>query len=97
MSMLNVKPYPQTVLNNEQPYQQPVINLAPSRAKQWLSCPLSAVLTQELNKPSVVGSAFIETDSLNEQYADFIQQGVLAHKYAKQLFNHIFSERNSYR
>ena len=88
--MLNVKPYPQTVLNNEQPYQQPVINLAPSRAKQWLSCPLSAVLTQELNKPSVVGSAFIETDSLNEQYADFIQQGVLAHKYAKQLFNHIF-------
>lgn len=90
MSMLNVKPYPQTVLTNDQPYQQPVINLAPSRAKQWLSCPLSAVLTQELNKPSVVGSAFIETDSLNEQYADFIQQGVLAHKYAKQLFNHIF-------
>lgn len=75
---------------NIKPYQQPVINLAPSRAKQWLSCPLSAVLTQELNKPSVVGSAFIETDSLNEQYADFIQQGVLAHKYAEQLFNHVY-------
>lgn len=90
MFPLNIKPYPQTVLNNDQPYQQPVINLAPSRAKQWLSCPLSAVLTQELNKPSVVGSAFIETDSLNEQYADFIQQGVLAHKYAEQLFNHVY-------
>lgn len=75
---------------NIKPYQQPVLNLAPSRAKQWLSCPLSAVLTQELNKPSVVGSAFIETDSLNERYADFIQQGVLAHKYAEQLFNHVY-------
>lgn len=90
MFPLNIKPYPQTVLNNDKPYQQPVLNLAPSRAEQWLSCPLSAVLTQELNKPSVVGSAFIETDSLNEQYADFIQQGVLAHKYAEQLFNHVY-------
>lgn len=90
MFMLNIKPYPQTVLNNVKPYQQPVLNLAPSRAKQWLSCPLSAVLTQELNKSSSVGSAFIETDSLNEKYADFIQQGVLAHKYAKQLFNHVY-------
>lgn len=90
MFPLNIKPYQQPVLNNDKPYQQPVINLAPSRAKQWLSCPLSAVLTQELNKPSVVGSAFIETDSLNEQYADFIQQGVLAHKCAEQLFKHIY-------
>lgn len=90
MFPLNIKPYQQPVLNNDKPYQQPVINLAPSRAKQWLSCPLSAVLTQELNKPSVVGSVFIETDSLNEQYADFIQQGVLAHKYAEQLFNHVY-------
>lgn len=75
---------------NIKPYQQPVLNLAPSRAKQWLSCPLSAVLTQELNKSSTVGGVFAETDSLNEQYADFIQQGVLAHKYAKQLFNHVY-------
>lgn len=90
MFPLNIKPYPQTVLNNDKPYQQPVLNLAPSRAEQWLSCPLSAVLTQKLNKSSVVGGAFVETDSLNEQYADFIQQGVLAHKYAEQLFNHVY-------
>lgn len=90
MFPLNIKPYPQTVLNNDKPYQQPVLNLAPSRAEQWLSCPLSAVLTQELNKSSVVGGAFVETDSLNEQYADFIQQGVLAHKYAEQLFKHVY-------
>lgn len=90
MFPLNIKPYPQTVLNNDKPYQQPVLNLAPSRAKQWLSCPLSAVLSQKLSKSSTVGGAFIETDSLNEQYADFIQQGVLAHKYAEQLFNHVY-------
>lgn len=75
---------------NIEPYQQPVLNLAPSRAKQWLSCPLSAVLSQKLSKSSTVGGAFIETDSLNEQYADFIQQGVLAHKYAEQLFKHVY-------
>lgn len=69
---------------------KPVLNLAPSRAEQWLSCPLSAVLTQELNKSSTVGGAFVETDSLNEQYATFIQQGVLAHKCAEQLFKHIY-------
>lgn len=69
---------------------KPVLNLAPSRAKQWLSCPLSAVLSQKLSKSSTVGGAFIETDSLNEQYATFIQQGVLAHKYAEQLFNHVY-------
>jgi len=90
MFPLNIKPYPQTVLNNDQPYQQPVLNLAPSRAEQWLSCPLSAVLTRELNKSSAVGSCFIGADSLNEQQADFIQQGVLAHKCAEQLFKHIF-------
>lgn len=75
---------------NIKPYQQPVLNLAPSRAKQWLSCPLSAVLTQNLNKSSAVGGAFVETDSLNEQYATFIQQGILAHKYAEQLFNSVY-------
>lgn len=79
MFPLNIKPYPQTVLN-----------LTPSRAEQWLSCPLSAVLTQELNKSSTVGGAFVETDSLNEQYATFIQQGILAHKYAKQLFDSVY-------
>lgn len=79
-------PYPLNI----KPYQQPVLNLAPSRAKQWLSCPLSAVLSQKLSKSSTVGGAFIETDSLNEQYADFIQQGVLAHKYAEQLFNSVY-------
>lgn len=90
MFPLNIKPCQQPVLNNVKPYQQPVLNIAPSRAKQWLSCPLSSVLTQKLNNSSTVGGAFIETDSLNEQYADFIQQGVLAHKYAEQLFNHVY-------
>lgn len=79
-------PYPLNI----KPYQQPVLNLTPSRAKQWLSCPLSAVLSQKLSKSSTVGGAFIETDSLNEQYADFIQNGVLAHKYAEQLFNSVY-------
>ena len=90
MFPLNIKPYPQTVLNNDKPYQQPVLNLAPSRAEQWLSCPLSAVLSRELNGASTVGGAFVETDSLNEQYAAFIQQGILAHKYAEQLFNSVY-------
>ena len=90
MFPLNIQPCQQPVLNNVKPYQQPVLNLAPSRAKQWLSCPLSAVLSRELNGVSTVGGAFIETDSLNEQYADFIQQGVLAHKCAEQLFKHIY-------
>lgn len=71
---------------------KPVLNLAPSRAEQWLSCPLSAVLTQKLSKSSTVGGAFVETDSLNEQYAAFIQQGVLAHKCAEELFKHIYFE-----
>lgn len=79
-------PYPLNI----KPYQQPVLNLAPSRAEQWLSCPLSAVLTQKLSKSSTVGGAFVETDSLNEQYAAFIQQGILAHKYAEQLFKSVY-------
>lgn len=90
MFPLNIKPYQQPVLNNDKPYQQPVLNLAPSRAEQWLSCPLSAVLSRELNGASTVGGAFVETDSLNEQYAAFIQQGILAHKYAEQLFNSVY-------
>lgn len=84
MPMLNVKPYPQTV------YPQTVLNLAPSRAEQWLSCPLSAVLSRELNGASTVGGAFVETDSLNEQYAAFIQQGVLAHKLAEETINYLY-------
>lgn len=75
---------------NIKAYKQPVLNLAPSRAEQWLSCPLSAVLSRELNGVSTVGGAFVETDSLNEQYATFIQQGVLAHKCAEQLFKHVY-------
>ena len=90
MFPLNIKPYQQPVLNNVKPYQQTVLNLAPSRAEQWLSCPLSAVLSRELNESSKVGGAFVETDSLNEQYATFIQQGVLAHKCAEELFKHIY-------
>lgn len=90
MFPLNIQPCQQPVLNNVKPYQQPVINLAPSRAKQWLSCPLSAVLSRELNGASTVGGAFVETDSLNEQYAAFIQQGILAHKYAEQLFKSVY-------
>lgn len=30
----------------------PYLNLAPSRAEQWLSCPLSAVLSRELSGSS---------------------------------------------
>lgn len=84
MFPLNIKPHPVN------PYPQAVLNLAPSRAEQWLSCPLSAVLSRELNGVSTVGGAFVETDSLNEQYATFIQQGILAHKYAEQLFNSVY-------
>lgn len=79
MFPLNIKPYPQTVLN-----------LTPSRAEQWLSCPLSAVLTRELR-----GSYFgcysgqvISSSSQKEE--DFIEQGVLAHKLAEETINYLF-------
>lgn len=84
MSMLNVKPYPQTV------YPQTVLNLAPSRAEQWLSCPLSAVLTREL-RGSYFGcySGQVIT-SHNQKEEEFIEQGVLAHKLAQETINYLF-------
>lgn len=84
MSMLNVKPYPQTV------YPQTVINLAPSRAEQWLSCPLSAVLSREL-RGSYYGcySGQVVT-SHNQKEEEFIEQGVLAHKLAQETINYLF-------
>lgn len=84
MSMLNVKPYPQTV------YPQTVLNLAPSRAEQWLSCPLSAVLTRQL-RGSYYGcySGQVIT-SHNQKEEEFIEQGVLAHKLAQETINYLF-------
>ena len=84
MSMLNVKPYPQTV------YPQTVLNLAPSRAEQWLSCPLSAVLSREL-RGSYYGcySGQVVT-SHNQKEEEFIEQGVLAHKLAQETINYLF-------
>lgn len=84
MSMLNVKPYPQTV------YPQTVLNLAPSRAEQWLSCPLSAVLTREL-RGSYYGcySGQVVT-SHNQKDEEFIEQGVLAHKLAEETINYLY-------
>lgn len=84
MSMLNVKPYPQTV------YPQIVLNLAPSRAEQWLSCPLSAVLSREL-RGSYSGCCtgpVVTSSSPKEE--EFIEQGVLAHKLAQETINYLF-------
>lgn len=84
MSMLNVKPYPQTV------YPQTVLNLAPSRAEQWLSCPLSAVLSREL-RGSYLGyctGPVVTSSSPKEE--EFIEQGVLAHKLAQETINYLF-------
>lgn len=79
MFMLNVKPYPQTVLN-----------LAPSRAEQWLSCPLSAVLSREL-RGSYSGCCTGQVVSSSSQKEDdFIEQGVLAHKLAEETINYLF-------
>lgn len=90
MFPLNIKPYPQTVLNNDKPYQQPVLNLAPSRAEQWLSCPLSAVLSREL-RGSYSGCCtgpVVTSSSPKEE--EFIEQGVLAHKLAQETINYLF-------
>lgn len=68
----------------------PVINLAPSRAEQWLSCPLSAVLSREL-RGSYYGcysGQVISSSSQKEE--DFIEQGVLAHKLAEETINYLF-------
>lgn len=85
MSMLNVKPYPQTV------YPQTVLNLAPSRAEQWLSCSLSAVLSRELRGSYYGCYSGQVVSSLNQKEDDFIEQGVLAHKLAQETINYLFS------
>lgn len=79
-------PYPLNI----KPCQQPVLNLAPSRAEQWLSCPLSAVLTREL-RGSYFGcySGQVIT-SHNQKEEEFIEQGVLAHKLAQETINYLF-------
>lgn len=79
-------PYPLNI----KPYQQPVLNLAPSRAEQWLSCPLSAVLSREL-RGSYYGcySGQVVT-SHNQKEEEFIEQGVLAHKLAQETINYLF-------
>lgn len=84
MFMLNVKPYPVN------PYPQTVLNLAPSRAEQWLSCPLSALLSREL-RGSYLGcySGQVITNH-NQTEEEFIEQGVLAHKLAEETINYLF-------
>lgn len=75
---------------NIKPYQQPVLNLAPSRAEQWLSCPLSAVLSREL-RGSYCGcySGQVVTSSSPKE-EEFIEQGVLAHKLAEETINYLY-------
>lgn len=69
---------------------KPVLNLAPSRAEQWLSCPLSAVLSREL-RGSYYGcySGQVVTSSSPKE-EEFIEQGVLAHKLAQETINYLF-------
>ncbi len=71
---------------------KPVLNLAPSRAEQWLSCPLSAVLSREL-RGSYSGcySGQVIT-SHNQKEEEFIEQGVLAHKLAEETINYLYFE-----
>lgn len=69
---------------------KPVLNLAPSRAEQWLSCPLSAELSREL-RGSYYGCCtgqVVSTYSQKEE--DFIEQGVLAHKLAQETIDYLF-------
>lgn len=87
MSMLNVKPYQAPVLNLA---PKTVLNLAPSRAEQWLSCPLSAVLSREL-RGSYSGCCtgpVVTSSSPKEE--EFIEQGVLAHKLAEETINYLY-------
>ncbi len=69
---------------------KPVLNLAPSRAEQWLSCPLSVVLSREL-RGSYSGcySGQVIT-SHNQKEEEFIEQGVLAHKLAEETINYLY-------
>lgn len=90
MFPLNIKPYQQPVLNNVKPYQQPVLNLAPSRAEQWLSCPLSAVLSRKLRGSySECYSGQVITNH-NQKEEEFIEQSVLAHKLAEETINYLY-------
>lgn len=68
----------------------PVLNLAPSRAEQWLSCPLSSVLTRELigSYSGCCTGQIVSSSSQKED--DFIEQGVLAHKLAEETINYLF-------
>lgn len=69
---------------------KPVLNLAPSRAEQWLSCPLSAVLSREL-RGSYSGCCtgpVVTSSSPKEE--EFIEQGVLAHKLAEETINYLY-------
>lgn len=69
---------------------KPVLNLAPSRAEQWLSCPLSAVLSRELrgSYPGCCTGPVVTSSSPKEE--EFIEQGVLAHKLAQETINYLF-------
>lgn len=69
---------------------KPVLNLAPSRAEQWLSCPLSAVLSRELrgSYSGCYSGQVITSSSPKEE--EFIKQGVLAHKLAEETINYKF-------
>lgn len=69
---------------------KPVLNLAPSRAEQWLSCPLSAILSREL-RGSYYGCCTGQViQSCNQKEEEFIEQGVLAHKLAQETINYLF-------
>ncbi len=69
---------------------KPVLNLAPSRAEQWLSCPLSAVLTRELRGSYFGCYSGQVIQSCNQKEEEFIEQGVLAHKLAQETINYLF-------
>lgn len=79
-------PYPLNI----KPYQQPVLNLAPSRAEQWLSCPLSAVLSRELRGSYSGRYSDQVITSHNQKEEEFIEQGVLAHKLAEETINYLY-------
>lgn len=70
--------------------KQTVLNLAPSRAEQWLSCPLSAVLTRELRGSYFGCNSGQVVTSHNQKEEEFIEQGVLAHKLAQETINYLF-------
>lgn len=68
----------------------PYLNLAPSRAEQWLSCPLSAVLSRELRGSYYGCYSGQVIQSCNQKEEEFIEQGVLAHKLAQETINYLF-------